>query len=102
MKMSFMGSNTCEVEPAVANRALAEQLEDYIERRAKGRIRELRVFCSEDAIIIQGLSRTYHGKQLAQQAVLDLTDGYPLLTNDIVVMSLDSTSFSNRAERGQA
>ena len=30
-------------------------------------------------IILQGRSRTYHAKQLAQQAVLDLTDGHPLL-----------------------
>jgi len=64
---------------------LAERIEGYIERRASGRIRDLHVVCSDDAIILQGRSRTYHAKQLAQQAVLDLTDGYPLLTNQIVV-----------------
>jgi hypothetical protein len=40
---------------------------------------------SEDRIILQGRSRTYHAKQLAHQAVLDLTDGHPLLANQIVV-----------------
>jgi hypothetical protein len=64
---------------------LAERIEGHIERRASGRIRDLHVVCSDDAIILQGRSRTYHAKQLAQQAVLDLTDGYPLLTNQIVV-----------------
>ncbi len=65
--------------------ALAERIEGHIERRASGRIRDLHVVCSEDAIIIQGRSRTYHDKQLAHQAVLDMTDGRPLLTNLIVV-----------------
>jgi len=64
---------------------LAERIEDSIERRASGRIRDLHVVFSEDKIILQGRSRTYHAKQLAQQAVLDLTDGHPLLTNQIVV-----------------
>ena len=64
---------------------LAERIEVYIERMASGRIRDLHVVCSEDSIILQGRSRTYHAKQLAQQAVLDLVDGQPLLTNQIVV-----------------
>jgi len=64
---------------------LAEQIEGHIERKASGRIRDLHVVCSGESIILQGRSRTYHAKQLAQQAVLDLTDGCPLLTNQIVV-----------------
>jgi len=64
---------------------LARRIEGCIESRASGRIRDLHVVCSDDAIILQGRSRTYHAKQLAQQAVLDLTDGFPLLTNQIVV-----------------
>jgi len=64
---------------------LAARIEGCIERKACGRIRDLHVVCSDDAIILQGRSRTYHAKQLAQQAVLDLTDGFPLLTNQIVV-----------------
>lgn len=64
---------------------MADCLEGYIERRASGRIRDLHVVCSDNSIILQGRSRTYHAKQLAQQAVLDLTDGHLLLTNEIVV-----------------
>jgi hypothetical protein len=43
------------------------------------------VVCSDDLIILMGRSRTYHAKQLAQQVVLDLTDGHPALANQIVV-----------------
>ena len=68
-----------------STRDLAERLEGYIELKASGRIRDLHVVCSDDMIILQGRSRTYHAKQLAQQAVLDLTDGHTLLTNQIVV-----------------
>jgi len=64
---------------------LAEQIEGHIERKACGRIRDLHVVCSGESIILQGRSRTYHAKQLAQQAVLDLTDSGRLLTNQIVV-----------------
>jgi hypothetical protein len=64
---------------------LAERIEGHIERKASGRIRDLHVVCSGESIILQGRSRTYHAKQLAQQAVLDLIDGRPSLTNQIVV-----------------
>jgi len=64
---------------------LAERIQGYIERKACGRIRDLQVVCLDDLIILQGRSRTYHAKQLAQEAVLDLTRGKPLLANQIVV-----------------
>ena len=64
---------------------LAEQIEGHIERKASGRIRDLHVVCSGESIILKGRSRTYHAKQLAQQAVLDMTDGCTSLTNQIVV-----------------
>jgi hypothetical protein len=67
------------------NLELAEFIEGHINRVANGRIRDLHVVYSDDKIILQGRSRTYHAKQLAHQAVLDLTDGYPLLANQIVV-----------------
>ncbi len=64
---------------------LAERIEGHIERRACGRIRDLQVICSEGMIILTGRSRTYHAKQLAQEAVFDLTDGHSALANQIVV-----------------
>ncbi len=85
MNTSFTESSAYPATPEFSPRDLAEQIEGSIDRRACGRIRDLHVVCSRDAIIIQGRSRTYHDKQLAQQAVLDFTDGRPLLTNQIVV-----------------
>jgi hypothetical protein len=64
---------------------LAGRIEGYIERKACGRIRDLHVVCSENRIILRGRTRTYHAKQLAQEAVLDMTDGSSVLTNQIVV-----------------
>ena len=64
---------------------LAQFIEGHVNRVANGRIRDLHVVYSDEKIILQGRSRTYHAKQLAQQAVLDLTDGHPLLANQIVV-----------------
>jgi len=72
-------------KPGKAFVDLAERLQGYIERKACGRIRDLQVVCSADQIILHGRSRTYHAKQLAQEAVLDLTDGHLALANHIVV-----------------
>jgi hypothetical protein len=65
--------------------ALAERLEGQITRRASGRIRDLRVVCEAGHITIEGRARTYHAKQLALQAVLDVTDGRSTLADQIVV-----------------
>jgi osmotically-inducible protein OsmY len=64
---------------------LAERIEGHIERRASGRIRDLHVVCSDGKITLMGRSRTYHAKQLAQEAVFDLTEGQAALANQIVV-----------------
>ena len=63
----------------------AQFIAGHVNRVANGRIRDLHVVYSDELIILQGRSRTYHAKQLAHQAVLDLTDGHPLLANQIVV-----------------
>lgn len=73
----------CGTYPLEAD--LAERIEGHIERRASGRIRDLHVVCSDGMIILMGRSRTYHAKQLAQEAVWDLTDGRAALANQIVV-----------------
>lgn len=78
-------SDLCRTELGKNHQEFAQFIEGHVNRVANGRIRDLHVVCSDDVIILQGRSRTYHAKQLAQQAVLDLTDGHPLLTNQIVV-----------------
>ena len=63
----------------------AVRLEGVIERRACGQIRDLHVDCSADQIVVRGRARTHYAKQLAHEAVLDLTEGRTALANQIVV-----------------
>ena len=67
------------------HRELGLIIEAHVTRLACGRIRDLHVACSEGRVILQGRSRTYYAKQLAQQAALDVTPGASLIVNSIVV-----------------
>jgi hypothetical protein len=64
--------------------AAQEQLEAQMVRRLGGRVRDLRIILRHNGVILQGWSGTYHAKQLAQHAAMDLT-GLPVLANDIEV-----------------
>lgn len=64
---------------------LADRIEGHIESRLCGRILHLHIVCTGELVVLQGRSRTYYAKQLAQEAALDLTDGHPRLDNQIVV-----------------
>jgi hypothetical protein len=48
------------------------------------RVRELRVLIRRDGVVLQGWAGTYHAKQLAQHAAMELAD-MPILANDIEV-----------------
>lgn len=64
---------------------LAERLEVQVARRTGGQVRDLRVIFHDDRVIMRGRSRTYHAKQIAQEAALDATGGWPVLVNEIEV-----------------
>lgn len=61
-----------------------EYLEAIVQRRLGARVRDLRLIIRGDGIILQGRATTYHAKQLAQHAVMELAAG-PILANDIEV-----------------
>jgi hypothetical protein len=61
-----------------------ERLESLIERRLGNRIRDLRVVVRETGLILQGRADTYHAKQLAQHAAMEMTT-LPILSNEITV-----------------
>jgi hypothetical protein len=48
------------------------------------RIRDLRILVRPEGIILQGRTATYHAKQLAQHAAMELVN-LPILANDIDV-----------------
>jgi hypothetical protein len=55
-----------------------------MQRQLGNRVRELRVLRLPAGIIIQGRSATYHAKQLATHAAMELSD-LPILANEIEV-----------------
>jgi hypothetical protein len=62
----------------------AEHLEVLVQRRLAGRVRDFRLLVRKDGVILQGRASTYHAKQLAQHAVMELAE-LPILANDIEV-----------------
>jgi hypothetical protein len=61
-----------------------ERLESLIERRLGNRVRDLRVVVRETGLILRGRVATYHAKQLAQHAAMEMTT-LPILSNEIAV-----------------
>ncbi len=61
-----------------------ERLECLLHRRLGNRIRDLRVQVLATGVVLQGRAATYHAKQLAQHAAMELA-GFPILANDIEV-----------------
>ena len=62
-----------------------ERLESMMLRRLGNRIRDLRVLLLPNGLILQGRTATYHAKQVAQHAAMELAD-LPILAKEIVVM----------------
>ena len=62
-----------------------ERLEGMLMRRIGNRVRDLRVILLADGLILQGRTATYHAKQLAQHAAMELAN-MPILANDIEVL----------------
>lgn len=61
-----------------------DHLELQVQRRLGSRVRDLRVLIRPNGIILQGRSSTYHAKQLAQHAAMEIIRR-PILANDIEV-----------------
>jgi hypothetical protein len=64
--------------------AREDRLESLIEHRLGNRVRDLRVVVREAGLILQGRADTYHAKQLAQHAAMELAT-VPILSNEIQV-----------------
>ena len=62
-----------------------ERLESLLVRRLGNRVRDLRVLLLPDGLILQGRTATYHAKQLAQHAAMELAT-LPILANEIQVL----------------
>ena len=60
------------------------RLEALLQARLGSRVRHLRVMYQNDGVILQGRSRTYYAKQLAQHLVMEITNML-ILANEIEV-----------------
>jgi hypothetical protein len=63
---------------------IVEQIESQINRRLGEQVNDLRVTVQGEGLVLQGRARTYHDKQLAQQAAMEITER-PILANEIRV-----------------
>ena len=61
-----------------------EHLEALLHRRLGNRVRDLRVVKRDGGLFLYGRAPTYHTKQLAQHAVMELCD-LPIRANEIEV-----------------
>jgi hypothetical protein len=61
-----------------------DELESLLQRRLGNRVRDLSVLVLPAGIILQGRTATYHAKQLAQHAAMEICS-QPILANDIEV-----------------
>lgn len=61
-----------------------DNLELQVQRRVGSRVRDLRVLVRSTGVILQGRASTYHAKQLAQHAAMEIV-GRPVVANDIEV-----------------
>ena len=61
-----------------------EHLETRLQARLSGRVRDFQLRCEKSGLILRGVARTYHAKQLAQHAVMMETD-VPIVANEIKV-----------------
>jgi hypothetical protein len=60
------------------------RLESQVAGRLGRRVRDFRVVHHPHGLVLQGRTATYHVKQLAQHAAMELSD-LPILANDIEV-----------------
>ena len=60
-------------------------LESLIQMRLGSRVRDLRIRLEPAGIVLQGRSATYHAKQLATHAAMELGE-VRILANEIVVL----------------
>lgn len=61
-----------------------QELEAQLQCQLHGRIRDFRLSADERGLVLQGHTHTFYAKQLAQSAVMNVTD-QPIAANEIEV-----------------
>ena len=72
------------LEPDTAACESLAQIEEHVQYRLTGRVRDFRLLVRNDGLVLLGHAHTYHAKQLAQHAVMAATS-LPIQANEIEV-----------------
>jgi hypothetical protein len=62
-----------------------ERLQALVQQRLGTRVRDLRIVVRRQGVILEGRAPSYHAKQLAQHAAMELGE-LPVLANNIQVV----------------
>jgi osmotically-inducible protein OsmY len=82
--LALMEKPQALLQAEIASEEIAQRVRDELEAQLPGRIRQLRVSATEKFVILSGACNSYHTKQLAQHAAMELLDSERLI-NDITV-----------------
>lgn len=61
-----------------------DRIQQDIRRNLSLRVCNLRIQAFDEGLVLEGRTKTYYGKQLIQNAVMDTID-FPILANNIIV-----------------
>jgi hypothetical protein len=73
-----------EIAPDAASARL-DQIEEHVQCRLGGRLRQFRLDWRDGGLVLRGHAHTYYAKQLAQHAVMAATP-LPIQANEIEVL----------------
>ncbi len=79
-----MATRTAEGRSKIITPDEAKELQAYIQGRLNRQVHSFQLIVKGAGLVLQGRSRTYYAKQLAQHAVMAATD-LPILANEIEV-----------------
>ncbi len=79
-EMHMIGNHGFQSTPS----DFSTNVEGFIRKRLNGRISDLRIVLQGNGVVLQGHAPTFYAKQLAQLAVMKLTDR-PIVANLIEV-----------------
>jgi hypothetical protein len=61
-----------------------DRLETLVQIRLSGRVHNFQLLWRDNGLVLRGQARTYYAKQLAQHAVMEVSEA-PILANEIEV-----------------
>ena len=79
-----MSGRTCETDIGSARTDEMDRLEAHVQCRLNGRVHDLCLLLRGSGLVLRGHAHTYYAKQLAQQAIMEVSE-LPILANEIVV-----------------